>query len=124
MTVQQVADRLVELCREGKFNEAVNELYSQNIRSVEPYGAGQEVLNGFDSVAQKSKDFEEQMEQVNSLKISDPIVAENFFSVGFYMNAKLKSMPEAMQMDEICVYNVVDGKIVAEQFFHTMPPSE
>lgn len=124
MTVEQVANRLVELCREGKFSDAVNELYAKNIRSVEPRGAGEEVTNGFDNVAKKTQGFMEQMEQVNSLKISDPIVADNFFSVGFWMNAKLSSMPEAMQMDEVCVYHVLDGKIVEEQFFHTMPPQE
>ena len=36
MTTQEVADKLVSLCREAQFETAVAELYSPNIVSVEP----------------------------------------------------------------------------------------
>ena len=38
MTTQEVATRLVGLCREGKFMEAAQELYSPDIVSVEADG--------------------------------------------------------------------------------------
>ncbi len=36
MTTQQVADRLVELCRKGEIFQAQEELYGDNILCIEP----------------------------------------------------------------------------------------
>ncbi len=121
MTVKEVADRLVELCRKGEFNQAVEELYAENIVSLEPKGSRTERTEGLADVKVKSDMFAKQTIKVNSLEVSDPIVAENFFTIGLYMNLDMQDAPPKMQMDEICVYHVVDGKIVNEQFFHTVP---
>jgi len=96
MTTQQVANNLVKLCREGKHKEAVQELYSPEIVSVEPEGTPNSV--------------------------SDPIVAEKYFSCSMLMNVQMKGAPVAIDMDEICVYTVNEGKIVREEFFHTPQP--
>lgn len=42
-TTQQVANRLVELCRKGDFQTAQNELFDTNARSIEAqeWGVGQ-----------------------------------------------------------------------------------
>ena len=47
---------------------------------------------------------------------SDPIVAGNFFSVVLARDLTLKGRPR-MQLQEIAVFEVKDGKIVSEQFF-------
>ena len=36
MTTQQVANRLVDLCRKGQIVQAIEELYDNDIVSVEP----------------------------------------------------------------------------------------
>ncbi|HEY4936461.1 MAG TPA: SnoaL-like domain-containing protein [Puia sp.] len=36
MTTQQVADRLVALCRKGQIQQAQDELYADSIESIEP----------------------------------------------------------------------------------------
>jgi len=112
---------LVELCRQGKFEEAVKELYAPNIVSIEPNGSREQITKGFEAVSKKTRDFMEKLKEMNSNEISDPLVADNFFCVAMKINARLEGMPEAMQMDEICVYHVLDGKIVQENFFHTVP---
>lgn len=119
MTTQEVANRLVELCRAGKFEQAVNELYSPNIVSVEPEGMPNRIVQGLEAIAQKSEKFESMLEKVNSSIISDPIVAENFFSCTMLMNVQFKGAPVSTDMDEVCVYTVNDGKIVKEEFFYT-----
>lgn len=68
------------------------------------------------------KIFESMLEKVNTSVISDPIVAENFFSCSMLMNVHFKGNPNAIDMDEICVYTVNNGKIVREEFFYTPPP--
>lgn len=113
--------RLTQLCREGKFMDAINELYAKDIVSIEPEGSRNQVTTGFEAVSKKTREFMETLEEMNSLQVSDPLVADNFFSISMKMNAKLKGMPEAMPMDEVCVYHVLNGKIVKENFFHTVP---
>ena len=67
----------------------------------------------------KGQEWEAMLETVHSSEVSDPIVAENFFSLTMKMKVTLKGMSEPMNMDEICVYRVEDGKVVTEQFFYT-----
>ena len=124
MTTQEVASRLVELCREGKYEQAINELYSPSIVSLEPEGAPNQRVEGLEGIAKKGEAFQSMMEKVNSNFVSDPLVAENFFSVAMKMNVVMKGAPMAIDMDEICVYTVNGGKIVKEEFFYTPQPQE
>ena len=122
MTTQEVANRLVELCREGKHEQAVQELYSPNIVSVEPEGAPNRIVKGLEAIAEKGKNFENKIEKMNTSIVSDPIVAENFFSCTMLMNVQMKGVPVPVDMDEVCVYTVNDSKIVKEEFFYTVQP--
>ncbi len=124
MTTQEVANRLVELCREGKYDQAISELYSPDIVSVEPEGAPHQTVTGLDGIAKKSVAFQSMIERVNTSFVSDPIAAENFFSCAMKMNVRMKGAPVDIDMDEICVYTVNDGKIVKEEFFYTPQPQE
>lgn len=121
MTTQEVANRLVELCREGKHEQVVKELYSPDIVSVEPEGMPNRIVKGLEGIAEKGKQFASMIEKVNSSVITDPVVAENFFSCAMLMNVNRKGVPHAIDMDEICVYTVQEGKIVREEFFYTVP---
>ncbi len=122
MTTQEVANRLVELCRQGKYEQAVKELYSPEIVSVEPEGMPNRIVKGLEGVAEKGAKFEAMLEKINSSFISDPIVAENFFSCTMLMNVQFKGAPVAADIDEVCVYTVNNGKIIKEEFFYTPPP--
>ncbi len=116
MTTQEVANRLVALCREGNFSQAYEELYSPDIHSIEVYGEPREV-RGFEAVKGKSEYFEKTME-MHSMEVSAPVVAGNFFSVSMEMDATNRENGQREPMNEICVYEVNDGKIVREQFFY------
>lgn len=118
MTTQEVADKLVAYCRNMQFEDAMKELYSPNIVSIEPKGAPAEVCEGMEAVVAKSMQFAEMTEEMHGNAVSDPVVAENFFSCAMKMDITFKGGPR-MSMEEVCVYEVVDGKIVREQFFFT-----
>lgn len=122
MTTSEVANRLVELCREGKYLQAIDELYSNDIVSVEPEGAPNVNTQGIEAVRQKTINFEEMVESVQSSEVSDPTVADNFFSVNMHSVVTFKGAPGPADMNEICVYQVKNGKVVAEQFFYTPAP--
>lgn len=123
MTTQQVANRLVELCRKAEYETAYKELYSNDIVSIEPDGAPSGRVEGMEAIAAKGKMFQEMTEEFYGIEVSDPIVAENFFSCTMSLDSKMKGMPRA-KMDEVCLYQVKDGKIVLEQFFYTVPPQQ
>jgi len=120
MTTQEVANKLVQYCREGKFEQVYTELYSPDIVSVEPEGAPNRIVKGLDGIAKKGKEFESKIEKINSSYVSDPIVAENFFSCTMLMNVNMKGVPNSFNMDEVCVYTVSKGKVVREEFFYTV----
>lgn len=119
MTTQEVANKLVEYCRKGDFDGAIQELYAPGIVSIEPAGSPTERVEGIEAVIQKGKQFTEMMEQVHSTEVSEPVVAENFFSCSMIMDVTFKGAPGPTKMEEICLYQVQDGKVVQEQFFYT-----
>lgn len=118
MTTQEVATKLVAYCRQGQFENAMSELYSPLIVSVEPDGAPVKEVKGIEAVIEKGKNFNEMVESFHGMEVSDPVVADNFFSCAMKMDVTFKGAPR-MEMEEICLYQVSDGKIVREEFFFT-----
>jgi hypothetical protein len=119
MNTEAVARRLVQLCREGQFNVAQDELYAPGARSVEPEGVSGALgsVEGMDAIRAKGKRFDESLLQVHRVTCSDPLVADSYFSVVMGLDATYKEGGRRA-IEEICVYEVRDGKIVLEQFFY------
>ncbi len=116
-TTQEVADRLVQLCREGKYEEAQNELFSDDAESIEPEGApGLQSVQGLDNIRKKGQDFQNMVEEIHGGSISEPIVAGKYISLAMVLDATYKGMGR-QKMEEIALYETRDGKIVKEQFF-------
>ena len=121
MTTQEIADKVVEYCRQGKYQECYQELYSQDCVSIEPKGAMMERAEGLEQMAEKGKKWNEMVEEMHGGSVGDPIVAGNHFSCTMSMDCTFKGMGR-QKMDEICVYEVQDGKVVKEQFFYPVNP--
>lgn len=121
MNTQEVANKLVEYCRKGEFENAMKELYGHDIVSVEPKGSPTERVEGIEAVVQKGIQFSENVEEMHGMEVSDPTVADNFFTIKMTMDVTFKGAPR-MTMEEICLYQVKDGKVVYEQFFYTPAP--
>lgn len=120
MNTQQVADRLVELCRQGQYEQAQQELYADDAVSIEMDGAQDGALGnavGMDAIREKGVRWQENIVEIHGGGVSDPIIAGNWFSVVMSIDATYKDMGR-VPMSEICVYQVRDGKIVREQFFY------
>lgn len=117
MNTQEVANKLVQLCREGKNEEAINELYHDSIVSREPQGSHMELTEGKKAVLGKTQEWLDSVEEIHSSTISDPVVGDNFFSCVMDIDATYKKHGR-MPMSEVCVYEVNDGKIVSDQFFY------
>lgn len=117
MNAQEVANRLVELCREGKNVEAINELYDDNVVSHEPQGSPMKEKTGKQAVLDATNDWFESVEHLHGSEISDPLVADNFFACTMKVDATYKEHGRNV-MNELCVFEVRDGKIVSDQFFY------
>jgi len=119
MNTQEVADKLVALCREGKNHEAIADLYADNVVSYEPKGAHMEITEGKEAVKAKTEYWYESVQEIHSGEVSDPIVAGDHFTVSMKMDVTYKEGGR-IPMHEIAVYQVKDGKIASEQFFYNV----
>jgi hypothetical protein len=121
MTTQEVADKLVSLCREGKFKEATASLYSEEIVSMEagaPPGGSRE-SKGLEAVKAKGEWWEANHE-VHAAKVEGPLVAGSHFACTFKLDITFKPQNRRFVMEEVAVYKVADGKVVYEEFFYDM----
>lgn len=117
MTIEEVANRLVELCGEGDWEKAQNELYHPDIISIEPEEMGGDVSKGMDEILEKNKKWADMTKESHGAIISDPIIADGYFCISITNDVTLKEIGR-VQCTELCVYQVEHGKIVTERFFH------
>ena len=117
MNAQEVANRLVLLCREGKNVEAINELYDDNVVSHEPKGSPMKEKVGKEAVLDATNQWFDSLEELHNVYISNPIVGDTFFACTMKIDATYKEHGRN-EMNELCVYEVKDGKIISDHFFY------
>ncbi len=117
MNTHEIAGRLVALCREGRWEAAQTEWYAANAVSIEPHEtpAFAQETRGLPAILEKGRKFDAMVETMHHLAVSEPVVAGHSFACTMAMDLTMKGQPR-MQMSELCVYEVKDGKIVSEQF--------
>ena len=122
MSTTEVANGLVDLCRQGKYMEALTKYYSDAIVSVEsssPPGTPAE-MKGLDAIRGKTQWWIDNHE-VHSQEVNGPYIGEKQFAVEFKMDITQKGSGKRIQMDEMALYTVEGGKIVHEHFFYNAP---
>jgi hypothetical protein len=118
MTTKEVAEQLVKMCRDGKVEEAKQELFTDDTVSIEPAeGMLPKETKGIKAIQEKAGLFISMVEEFYGSVITDPVVAGDYFSIAWDTDIQMKGQ-ERKTMSEICVYKVKDGKIVSEQFFY------
>ena len=114
-----IAQQLVDLCRAGRNNDAIEKLYSEKIVSIEPV-AGENMpaeVEGIDAIRGKNKWWADNM-IVHSADVSGPFVGDDEFAVVFNFDTTFKPTGQRSSMKEMARYTVADGKIVREEFFY------
>ena len=117
MTTKEIAERLVMHCRKAAWEAAQRELFADDAVSIEPYAspAFEKETKGLSAILEKGHKFDAMVEQMHSVTVSDPLVATNSFACTMQMDVTMKGEGR-MNMTELCVYEVKDGKIISEQF--------
>jgi ketosteroid isomerase-like protein len=122
MNIEQIAKRLVELCRKGEHEKAQRELYADDAVSVEAPGSPQGALGdvkGLPAILEKGHKFQAMLEQVHGSEVSDAVIGGNWFAISMTLDATMKERGR-VNMKEICVYQVRNGKIASERFFYDL----
>ena len=121
MTTQQIANRYCELAHQNKWPEILDELCSPDLVNKEPEhvtarGIAPTTI-GLDAIKAKGITNRTMIETIHSQHCSAPLIAGNFFSVVLSRDITFKGKPR-MQLEEVAVFEVKDGKIIMEQFFY------
>ena len=115
MTTAEIANRVVELNRTNDYHSIYEELYAPDAVSIENWSETPEVYTGRDAIQKKSDAWMESVEEIHSTSCSEPLIADNSFAIAFTMDVTYKTMGR-IQMTELAVYTVKDGKIIKEEF--------
>jgi len=119
-----VAEELVSYCRTGRNIDAINNLYSPDIVSIESMGneTMPREMHGIDAILGKNKWWSEN-NTVHSAIVEGPFVTEgDKFAVYYNFDVTSKQTGQRNQMEEMALYTVKDGKVVREQFFYRTGP--
>jgi hypothetical protein len=117
-TTQQVAARFNELARQEKWFDIQDELFADNVRSIDPPNSPYfKYAEGKASVRKKGKDFVNRVETAHKRVTTEPVIAGDHFAVGREVDITVQGLGR-IQIEEIMLYEVKDGKIVLEQFFY------
>ena len=101
MKTEEIASRLVALCREQKWETAQRELFSPNAVSIEPEATGgfDKETRGLPAIIEKGRKFVAMVEQVHSISVSDPLVAPNSFACTMRLDMTMKGQGHGEFLD-------------------------
>ena len=118
MTTQEIAGRLYELCQQGQYETAQNELYAASATSTESnMQGGRETATGIEAIKEKGQKFQSMVEEMHSGYTNEPKIFGNYIFMEMGMDVTMKGMGR-MNMVEMCRYEVKDGKIISEEFYY------
>jgi ketosteroid isomerase-like protein len=118
MTTEEVAYRFNELARQEKWFEIQEELFSDNVKSIDPQNSPYfGYAEGKATVRKKGEEFVKKIEAVHKRYTTEPVVAGNHFAVGREVDITTQEFGR-IQINEVMLYEVRNGEIVSEQFFY------
>ncbi len=119
VTIQELATGLVNLCKEGKYHEAIETYYADNCIGVEPMSNREMPRESVGKPAILAKaEWWAGAHEVHSMGIEGPFVSPEYFAVIFRLDATFKATGHRVQRSEVALYTVVDGKVVRDEFLY------
>lgn len=120
MNAAEIGKRYVALNKEGRHQEILDELFAENAVSVEAWAppGTDKTATGLPAIRAKGKAWGEQHE-IHSAEVSGPYPNDNRFTVRFVYDVTNKPSNRRMNMDEVGLFTIENGKIVKEEFFYS-----
>ena len=120
MNTQEIGQKYVALCKEGRGEESLDALFAKDAISVEALAqnGADRTAKGVDALHGKSKWWREN-NTLHKAEIFGPYPHDDRFAVRFLYDITNKGSGKRMTMDEVGVFTVKDGKITKEEFFYS-----
>ena len=118
LTTKEVAARFNELAKQEKWFEIQDELFADDVKSIDPpdspyFGYAE----GKSNVRKKGEEWVKRIEAAHKRYTTEPVVAGDHFAVGREVDITVNGFGR-IQINEIMLYEVKDGRIISEQFFY------
>jgi ketosteroid isomerase-like protein len=120
MNTHQVAAEFAALCKAGQHEQAGERFWADDIVSREAMEGDMAMLKGRAAVKGKGEWWYANHE-IHSAETQGPYVNGDQFMLRFIMDITVKASGQRMQMDEMGLYTVRDGKVTEERFFYAAP---
>ena len=121
MDVIAMGKESVSLCREGKNLEAIEQLYSPDIVSVEaaPMPGLQQIETRIEAIKAKNTWWIDNYE-IYGREVLGPFPHGNRFIAHFSFEVTSKQSGQRMTMEEMGLHTVESGKVARGEFFYRM----
>lgn len=117
MDTREIANAFTELLKAGRDEEAAAQFNDPDIVSREAMEGPMAEVRGTAAVKAKAE-WWYGAHEVHETQAHGPYVNGDQFALRFYMDVTVKESGERMQMEEVGVYTVANGKIVEERFYY------
>jgi hypothetical protein len=114
-----IGQKYVSLCKQGKFDTCLEELFSKDAVSVEawtPPGVDP-VARGLSAIRVKGEAWARDHE-IHAVELSGPFPLDQRFAVFFRFDVTNKPSQRRISMEEVGLFTIESGKIVREEFFY------
>ena len=118
MSTKDIAQKLVQHCKNHTEDQALQELYPEDAVSIEPMAPEgmSPVSNGREAIKAKHEWWNSNFD-VHGMEAEGPFLNGSNFSVVFDIDVTDKSSGERWKAKEVALYETDGDKIVRESFF-------
>ncbi len=114
MDTRETAQAFAAMLREGK--DAGEAFWHEDVSSIEAMG-GSPAVHGKEAVTAKGAAWSAAHEE-HSLVVEGPYVNDDQFALHMEIDFTDRATGQRIQMKEVGLYTVQDGKVVEERFFY------
>jgi hypothetical protein len=117
-TTEEIAARFNELAKQEKWFEIQDELFSDDVKSIDPENSPYfSFAEGRAAVRKKGEDFIAKIVGFHGAKTTEPVIGGDHFAVGRETDITVTGFGR-IQLNQIMLYKIQNGQIVSEQFFY------
>lgn len=117
MSIKDLASAFAELLKSGEHDAAAAQFNAADIVSIEAMDGPMARIQGTEAVKQKGEWWHANHE-IHAADSFGPYINGDQFAIRFTMDVTVKETGQRMQMEEVGLYTVKDGKIVEERFYY------
>lgn len=117
MTPKETAEAFTALLKAGDHEGAAKQFNADDIVSYEAMEGPMAMCKGREAVQAKS-DWWYANHEIHSVTTEGPFLNGSQFAVRFFMDVTTKETGQRVEMAEIGLYTIRDGKIAEERFFY------